>query len=480
MKLLFKKIPVVFYLSLTLSLFLLYGNDSPVYDQDEAAYAGFAKTMFETGDYLTQSFPFSEPHRKPPLHFWLSAISFQTLGISEFSLRLLPSLWILLICLLTYDSAKRIYGDKTGLFGFLILATSLYFPLNGKIALVDSLLTFCETLGFYSLFRLLPKQHIQTYPWILLFWLSVALGTLTKGPPVLIFLGGICFVFLFFQETRKIVFLLKPWFFLPLSLLPLFYWGYLVWQKTNGELIRWMIDWYILRRAANPVFGQSGPPGTYLLLFFISLFPWSFYLPKALKEIWNRIKETYDHFRKKTNPPESINILLLGGLLFGWIFYECLMSKLPSYPLAVYPILAILMAKIVSESKMKWKAAILILAIAQSLAIVFIILPLLSDKRRDTIASANHWNRNFPIGTELLTIQNLALPSLAFYTNHPIRETELSQLQNLKKETILLLDSDNLLIVKTLGIRGESLGPEFSIWAYDRNKTIKLSLYKIW
>lgn len=462
---------------MVLSLFLLYGNNSPLYDQDEAAYAGFAKTMLETGDYLTQSFPFSEPHRKPPLHFWLSAISFQIFGVSEFSLRLLPSLWILLICLLTYDTAKRIYNDKTALFGFIILATSLYFPLNGKIALVDSLLTFCEILGFYSLFRLLPKQHTRTYPWVLLFWLSVALGTLTKGPPVLIFLGGICFVFLFFQETRKIVFLLKPWFFLPVSLLPLFYWGYLVWQNTNGELIRWMIDWYILRRAANPVFGQSGPPGTYLLLFFITLFPWSFYLPKALKEIWNQAKNIYDHFRKKTAAPEPTNILLLGGIFFGWVFYEFLMSKLPSYPLAAYPIFAILMGKIVSDAEGKWKNAIFFLAIIQSFAVVFIALPMLSEKRKDTIIAADHWNRKLPLNTELLAVQNPALPSLAFYSNHPIREIELFRLQNMEKKTILLLDSESLLLVRTLGIRGKSLGPEFPIWAYDRNKVIKLSLY---
>jgi len=471
--------PVVFYLSLFLCFFLLYGNNSPLYDQDEAAYAGFARSMQESGDFLTQNFPFSEPHRKPPLHFWLTAISFQILGVSEFVLRLLPSLWILLTCLLTYDTTKRMYNEKTAIFGFLVLGTSLYFPLNGKIALVDSLLTFCETLGFYSLFRLLPKHHSKAYPWIFFFWLSVALGTLAKGPPILIFLGGICFVFLFFPETRKIVFHLKPWFFLPIALLPLFYWGYLAWMKTDGELVRWMIDWYILRRAANPVFGQSGPPGTYLLLFFITLFPWSFYLPKIFYRIWTQSGEIYDHLRKKSAPPEPIVILLLGGIISGWIFYECLMSKLPSYPLAAYPILAIFIAKTISESDTKWKRIVLIFAILQSLTITMIVLPILSEKRKDTKSLGEHWNKTVLPKKELVTIQNLALPSLAFYTNHSIVEADISQWQNLKNGTMLLMDSEGLLMVKILGLNGENLEQEFSIWAYDRNKTIKLSLYEI-
>ncbi|TGN19280.1 phospholipid carrier-dependent glycosyltransferase [Leptospira idonii] len=488
----FSKIPKIGILSIFLALCLLYGNDSVLYDQDEAAYSGFAKTMLTKGDYVTMEFPFSEPHRKPPLHFWLTSISYQVLGVSEFSLRLLPAVWILAICLLTYDLTKRLYNEKTAIYSFLILATSVYFPLNGKIALVDGLLTFLQTLGFYSLFRILLQNKDRVGAWIFLFWFSVSMGCLTKGPPILIFLGGICFVFLFYKKTRKVIFLLRPWFFLPLALLPLLFWGYLAWQNTNGELIRWMIDWYILRRAADPVFGQSGPPGTYLLLFFITLFPWSFYLPSAfirtirtIKEVyiaWRYEKEEFSEFPSLTENKMSLSILFLSGLCFGWIFYELLMSKLPSYPLAAYPILAVLIASSMerSESLTFWKKWIPRLAVLQTISIVTVFLPLFSEKRRDSYRAAESWNQFLKQGDTVVSIKNYALPSLAYYLNAEIREqTDLQLIQTLPSGTILLLDQETFYFLNLLGIQGEALGKEKTIWAYDRDKTLTLLLFKI-
>ncbi len=55
-------------------LCLLPGLDTtPLWDQDEAAYAGFAHQMLATGDWRLPGFAWSEVHRKPPLHFWLIA-----------------------------------------------------------------------------------------------------------------------------------------------------------------------------------------------------------------------------------------------------------------------------------------------------------------------------------------------------------------------------------------------------------------------
>lgn len=132
-----------------LIVFLFYGNSSPLVDQDEAAYAGFSRSMLETGDYLTMDFAYSLPHRKPPLHFWISSSLFQIFGSTEWVLRLFPALCILGTSLLTYHLANVIYGSRTALYAFSILSFSLYFPLNGKIALVDSLLVFLEWLDLF-------------------------------------------------------------------------------------------------------------------------------------------------------------------------------------------------------------------------------------------------------------------------------------------------------------------------------------------
>jgi 4-amino-4-deoxy-L-arabinose transferase-like glycosyltransferase len=54
---------------------------TPLWDQDEAAYAGFARRMIETGNWVVPEFMWSEPHRKPPFLFWSIAVSFKLFGV---------------------------------------------------------------------------------------------------------------------------------------------------------------------------------------------------------------------------------------------------------------------------------------------------------------------------------------------------------------------------------------------------------------
>ncbi|MGB1218043.1 MAG: hypothetical protein ACPG5P_09210, partial [Saprospiraceae bacterium] len=123
---------------------------------------------------------------------------------------------------------------------------------------------------------------------------------------------------------------------LPLALLPLFYWGYIYWQKDNGETISWMLDWYIFDRAkGGTVLGQTGPPGYFFLVFAASFLPFFRYF---LPGMWEGIRSL---FLKKKNP----ELLMLGlWLVSGWVIYEFIPSKLPSYAMASIPALALLLA----------------------------------------------------------------------------------------------------------------------------------------
>lgn len=475
------KIPRIYFLTALFFLFLLSFNDSPLYDQDEAAYAGFAKQMLATGDFVKQEFPFSEPHRKPPLHLWVTAFSFHLFGMSEFSLRIFPSLWLALTCFLTFLIAKHIFNESIGEVSFLILATSLYFPLNGKIGLVDGLLTFTETLGLFALVQVLIPKSKSSMVWVILFWIAICLGALAKGPPIFIFLGGICFLCLFHKQTRTNVLRLKPWYFLPIALAPLLYWGYLAWQRTNGEMIRWMIDWYILRRASDSVFGQSGPPGTYFLLYFVTFLPWSMYLPSALKAIFLYLVSLKNSLLKKSESISVEGVIFVSGLFSGWVFFEFLMSKLPSYTLAAYPLLSILMAKSYTESKsVLLKKTILAFAITLTLAIHLFVSPLLNTYRMDSKKIATKWNESIPNHEPFYSLKNYALPSLAFYSNHPlIVMKDIQDFKILPNQSYLMIDPEMYMILTNFGLRAEIIAEEQSIFAYDRNKTISLLIIQI-
>ena len=91
------------WISLLLAINLLVNNHQvSLWDEDEAAYAGFAQTMVETGNWVTPNYPQSVIHRKTPLHFWVIGGSYQIFGENEFAVRFSSSLAIFLTCLLVY------------------------------------------------------------------------------------------------------------------------------------------------------------------------------------------------------------------------------------------------------------------------------------------------------------------------------------------------------------------------------------------
>jgi len=329
-----------------LAIILLVNNWSITFwDQDEAAYAGFGNTMIESGNYLTPEFTWSEVHRKPPLHFWLIAFSYKIFGVNEFAVRIPVTISIFLVYLLIFIQGKKFFGKETGILSAIILGTSLYIPALGKIAFTDGLLLLFFTLAGFSLLNILIYK---SYKWVFIFWGAFALGLLTKGPPIMIFTGFLAILLFILHKKRWNLIILHPWFFLPIAALPLFFWGYKAWQTDNGVFIRWMIDWYILRRVDSSVFGQTGPPGYYLATFIAFFIPFLTFVPGAF----------YIAFKSLKNR-EANTVLLLAWLVSGWLFYEFLKSKLPSYVVAAYPALAILIIQYFTYLRKSNKSIIL-------------------------------------------------------------------------------------------------------------------------
>lgn len=315
-------------LLLILALALLPGAASlPLFDQDEAAYAGFARGMVESGRWVLHDFPWSEMHRKPPLALWLIATSFSLLGESWFSLRLPGALCIALSVLWTAWRGAAHFGRERAALAALLLASSL-FPIFGRVALVDPALLLGETIAFFGLLDLLAGRRAGA----LSVGLGLAIGLLAKGPAILVFLGvGLPALALLHPERRR---LWSPGLALALLLGfgPLLSWVWWTWQEDGGVTVRWMLDWYLLRRTSGAVLGQSGPPGTYLLLFMLFATPWTGLLAAGALQM----------VRRRALASERA---LLAWLLGGWLVWELLSSKLPAYSIGAWPALAMVAAQ---------------------------------------------------------------------------------------------------------------------------------------
>jgi 4-amino-4-deoxy-L-arabinose transferase-like glycosyltransferase len=357
----------IYCISLIAVIFLISNSCYTFFDQDEAAYAGFARNMVLHGDCLNPHFEWSDVHRKPPLHFWLIALSYKIFGFNEFATRLSSTLSIVACLFVIFFSGRKIFGDKLSFHAILILSSTYLFMALAKVAVTDALLLLLTTICAISIIHVLLYRDIK---YAFLCWISFAFALLTKGPPIVIFTLLFVSLLFVFHPLRKNLLKLYPLVFLPLSFVPLLVWGYACYQSEEGkQFIIWMIDWYILKRVSGSVFGQTGPPGTHLLGLFVFFLPFICLIPYA-------IKTSFVSLYKKENEK---NLLLGIWFISAWLLFEFTPSKLPAYVIAAHVPLAFLVGiQFESEVSNRLKNYIQ-LGFNLLIPIVFIVLVIIVD-----------------------------------------------------------------------------------------------------
>src|SRR4030095_12085239 len=250
---------------------LLFNHDVSLWDDDEAAYAGFAQRMLDSGDWVIPHYQWSRNHRQPPLHVWTVSASFSSLGVNEFALRLPSALAVWLTCASLWWFGRRLFGEDRAAWASIILASSLVVSLLAKVALTDATLLLFQTTAALGL---LNYVHQPRWRWNLMLWTSVALGVLVKGPPILILIGGLWAWLLAFHPQRRNRIRTHPWLFLPCALLPVGAWMSLSWARGEGRLLGFLCDWLLVKSVGGSVLRQAGPPGYHFAVLLISFAAW--------------------------------------------------------------------------------------------------------------------------------------------------------------------------------------------------------------
>ena len=171
----------VVYILLALGLlFFLPKLGMPLLDPDEGLYASIAREMVTGGDWVVphvNGLPYLE---KPPLYFWLTALTFQLFGPSEWATRLWSAISALGTVLLTWRIGRRLYGGPAGLMAGVVIATVVGNALYVRRASTDQLFVFCLTLAMYGFLRDTERPDRGRAPF-LLFYVGAALAVLAKG-----------------------------------------------------------------------------------------------------------------------------------------------------------------------------------------------------------------------------------------------------------------------------------------------------------
>src|SRR5688572_18809367 len=138
---------VILLTVLGLPIFLLGLGSPALYDPHESLYAEIAREMVISGDWLTPHLNGTRYLDKPPLFYWLIALSYQAFGVSEFSARFPGALAGLGGALVTYGIGRHLFEGNTGGLAALVLTASVGYFVFSRQLLPDMVFAFFTTLS---------------------------------------------------------------------------------------------------------------------------------------------------------------------------------------------------------------------------------------------------------------------------------------------------------------------------------------------
>src|SRR5512144_382952 len=92
---------------------------------DEGRYAEIPREMVASGDWTTPRLNGLKYFEKPALQYWATATAYSLFGQHHWTARLWTALTGFLGILMTWYAGRRLFGALAGLYGALVLASSL-------------------------------------------------------------------------------------------------------------------------------------------------------------------------------------------------------------------------------------------------------------------------------------------------------------------------------------------------------------------
>ncbi|MEN3370476.1 MAG: hypothetical protein V7609_2619 [Verrucomicrobiota bacterium] len=199
-----------------------------LYDGVEGQFAGGAREMVESNQWLVPTNDGAPLLQTPPLVYWLIAASFKIFGVTATAARLPIALAMIASIAFTFLIGERLAGYWRGFAAGLLHLCSCGAFVLGRMVTPDAIFTallggaiFCAVAGYQR------RQFRRA--WFAGFWICGSFACLAKGLETIFYLAGICVLLaIFFREARLRFSFLLHWGYLLLFLAivaPWFVWA---------------------------------------------------------------------------------------------------------------------------------------------------------------------------------------------------------------------------------------------------------------
>lgn len=305
-------------------------------DVDAAQYATMSRELLERGDWLQLTNRGADYLDKPPLVFWLTALSYALFGVGTIASKLPSFLFALLAVGSTARLGGLLHDASTGRLAALLLATTQALFLITNDCRTDTLLMGAVAFALWQLVAFDRERR-----WIPFAGASaaLALAMLAKGPiglmvPVLAF-GADVALRREWRRLRDVRWLLMG--LVVLALLAPMLWGlWLQFGARGPEFFLWTQSFGRLTGSNQWRDGTS--PLFFTHTFLWSFLPWSLF---AVAALGSRLAELVRARGRLVGDAEGWTI---GGFVLGFVGLSASQYKLPHYLFVLFPLAAIFTA----------------------------------------------------------------------------------------------------------------------------------------
>lgn len=341
----------------------------PLMDIDASQYASISREMLENKSYLQVYDLGNDYLDKPPMLFWLSALSMKILGIHDWAYRLPSFLFAVLAVYAVYQLAALFYKKEIAQLSAMVLASSQALFLITHDVRCDTML-----MGWvaFSLWQMAAWYQTNRWKHFLLAFAGIACGMMTKGP-IALMVPAFAFVphFLLRRDWKQ----LFRWEYLAgvlviaIMLVPMSIGLYRQFDLHPGKLINGVpiqsgLRFYYWtqsfgRYTGENVFNEMNHFTFLLENMFWSFLPWIFCfliaLVLGLKEL----------VMKKAKLSEGEEWMTMGGFIITYCILARSQAQLPHYIFVVFPLAAIITGKFLyrllfTEELLKWRKPLLV------------------------------------------------------------------------------------------------------------------------
>lgn len=300
-----------------------------------AKYAEVSREIVINKDWIDLTIAGDAYDQKPPMLFWVGALSYSIFGFSVIAYKIAVILFSLIGFYSVYRLSLLLYNKKTARLAMVFWATSLAFLHFNNDIHTDTLLA---SFVVFAVWQFLAFLRLGKWHHFVLGSVGVGLSMLTKGPVGALIPAAVVGTELLVQRRWKDIFHLR-W------LLALLIVGVVISPALIGLLNQFGLEgikFYFwtnnMGRVTGSYKGSSNDYAFYLHTSLYLLLPWSIFMLVAL------FKEIQQAFRSKLRKTEA-DVSILAGILFFVAILSVAKQQNPHYILSAVPFIFIITAK---------------------------------------------------------------------------------------------------------------------------------------